>query len=466
MKQDWLDKGLDDKLGDYDAPMDLENAWESFQTRRQAPPRKKNRFFFFWIIFGLLTIGVGGSYLFFNNKTDNTHTNTITELEHNQKNENQVSGKTEMSSFTLSNSENINLQNSNINTATETKTILNKTKNKSFENQNYSNSKNAKTNVNSTTLFSDVKNNDVDNIITSDSNLDFSKKTNKNFIFPKENKEEEKNSIVIDSASYQKGIQPIATLFLPSLETNLLNLSPQEEYEILDASYAVLPVVNSFTSAVPNYFGIVGGYGIHSKGQVLPQENSLDAITVNAFYEHRFGNSNWYFKTGVNYNQFIKKLERTSEQSFTQEQNDQLITVNHFQNGTTQNVFGMAEVKKVERTTSKNFNRYRLISIPLMLGYDLISINRASLQLEAGVARSILAFHSGKDFDLVDSNFEKQGVWQGVYGLNFNIKTGTRTNIFTSLRGNYHFNKIGKSDQLDIEKFRLHQVQIGLRFKL
>ncbi|MFK8009326.1 MAG: hypothetical protein AB8H03_23395 [Saprospiraceae bacterium] len=460
MKQEWLDKNLDDKLGDYDSPMDLESAWESLQAKREEPKKKKkNRFFFFWVIFGLFTIGVGGSHFFFNNGNDHTYINTIPKLEDKLENENQHFGKIEKASPTPLNSKNTTLQNVDKNITTKTKTIQNTRKNKSFENQNYSTPKNAKTNVDANPLFSKTKNNAV-----SDVNLDSSEKSNENFISP--NQDEANKAITIDSTIPQREVQPIAVLFLPSLEPNLLNLSRQENLEILNPSYAGIPILYPPTASTPNYFGIAAGYGIHSKGQVLPQENSLDAITVNAFYEHRFGRTNWFFKTGINYDQFIKKMETTTELPFSEEDDDQLITVNHFKNGTVQNIYGVADVSKIEKTTSKNFNRYRLISIPMIMGYDLISLNRASLQVEGGIARSIFGFHSGKDFDLIDSDFEKRGVWQGLYGLNFNFRTGTRTNIFTSLKGNYHFNNIGKSDQLDMEKFRLQQIQIGLKFRL
>ncbi|MFK7771698.1 MAG: hypothetical protein AB8F94_06150 [Saprospiraceae bacterium] len=467
MKQDWLDNNLDDKLGDYDSPMDLENAWELLQAKRQ-PPKKKKNFLFFWMLFGFLTIGVTGSYFLLNNETDNNYNNVITETEVSSKTESQPLEETVSTSPILPDSRNTNQNNIDDNIITETKTIQNASKNKSYENQNYSNSKETKSGIEKNTPFSKTKNN---NVITSDENLGFPKKSTIGLISPKENETDKavKNTIQIDSAISQKEVQPIAVLFLPSLETSLLKFSQEENYEILDVSYYSIPTVYPPSTSTPNYFGIVAGYGIQTKGQVLPEESSLDAVTVNAFYEYRFGRSKWFFKTGINYDQFVKKLETTTEQSFSEEVDNQLITVNHFQDGSTQDVFGVADVAKIEKTSSKNFNRYRLISIPMTVGYDLISLNRASLQIEGGMARSILGFHSGKDFDMIESDFKKQGVWQGLYGLNLNVKTGARTNIFTSLKGNYHFNKIGQSeqlDQLDLEKFRIHQIQVGLRFKL
>ena len=70
MKEDWLDKSLENKLDNYDSPMDLENAWGALQARREKPKKKKR--FFFWLFFGLLTIGIGawGSYFIFNQQSD------------------------------------------------------------------------------------------------------------------------------------------------------------------------------------------------------------------------------------------------------------------------------------------------------------------------------------------------------------------------------------------------------------
>ena len=50
MKEDWLDNSLGDKLDGYESPLDLENAWESFQAKREAPKRKIDFSFcgYFW----------------------------------------------------------------------------------------------------------------------------------------------------------------------------------------------------------------------------------------------------------------------------------------------------------------------------------------------------------------------------------------------------------------------------------
>ncbi len=466
MIQDWLDKNLGDKLDNYDSPMDLENAWESLQAKRQAP-KKKNRFFFFWVIFGLIAIGAVGSYFLLNNISENNYNaeaNLITETDNISKNENPHFEKTELSSPTLSNAKNVNQHNADTNIATETKTILNTSKNITVESQDITTQKETKSIVNTNTPFPKTKNN---NVITSNTNSSFPKKPNANFIFPKQNKIE--NIVASDSTIFPKTVQPMAVRFLPSLEMSLLDL-PQNENSILEIytkqkpiSYQPVPVRIILSSS---YFGVTAGYGIRSRGKILSQENPLDVITINAFYEDRFGYSKLYFKTGITLDQFVNSIESTSEQLLSQPRDNQLIAVNHFQNGTTEDVFGTAEVSEIEKTFSKNYNRYQLISIPIILGYDVISSNTASLQIEGGIARSIFGFHSGKYFDLVDSDFEKRGVWQGIYGLNFNFRTSSRSNIFTSLKGNYHFNTIGKSDQLDIEKFRFHQIQVGLRFKL
>ena len=161
MKQDWLDKNLGDKFDGYDSPMDLENAWESLQTKRQTP-KKKNKFFFFWVIFGLVTIGAGGSYSFLNNQVDSNsiaYANAISEADNILKNENQRFGKTESSSPTLSNSKKINQNNPVNDIATETKTILNTSKNIGIEGQTYSDQKKAKSNLKENTSFYQTKNN-------------------------------------------------------------------------------------------------------------------------------------------------------------------------------------------------------------------------------------------------------------------------------------------------------------------
>lgn len=465
MKNDWLNKNLEEKLGEYDSPLDIENAWESLQNKRQ--PKKKNRFFFFWIFSGLMTIGVAGSYFLLNDKSDN---NTITKLENNLEEVNQPFENIETPYSTLPNSENNSQLHSDKNITSETKTIFNK--NKNLENHNYSNSKNNQLDENSNTSFSEVINNAVVNTITPNSNLVFSKKTNDNFIVPNQNEEKgnEKIKSLVDSIISPKEKTPMAVIFLPNLKMSLLELPSHENFDILNLNSSkkytqqVLdPVLIPFHPK--KYLHLNVGYGVRSTGKILTNEKPLDILSFNILYEKYFPHKNVYFKTGITFDQFVNSTEKISEQIVTAPHDNQLIEINHFQNGTTENVFGITDISTIEKTNEKNYNRYRLVSIPIIIGYDIFS-HRSNIQIEAGFARSILGIHSGKYFDLVDSDFEKQRVWQGLYGLNFNFRTGSRINIFSSLKGNYHFNKMGKSDQLDMEKFRFHQVQIGLRLEL
>jgi len=462
MKDDWLNKNLSDKLDGYDSPMDLENAWESLQTKRQTP-KKKKRFLFFWWSFGILTFGLWGSYFILNNSSSenhNIHNNTFTESKIQLENQDQVSKKIETTTSTLSElTKSNNTYNAVANTFTEDKNKISTTKNVSVEKKNNSI-------VNSNLPFSQKENDDLN-------------QTNTNFIFPKKsnttlfspNQNEAKNAIVIDSTIPQKEIQPIAISLLPSLEIRILEMPQENKFEILNTSfpkkynqesYSIIPIpVRS-----EKYINIQAGYGIRSKGKVLSSEDALDVISVNALYERYFDHKKIYFKTGITFDQFINSIEKISEQGLIESRDDQLISVNHFQDGTIENIFGIADVKTIKKTTEKNYNRYRLVSIPVLMGYDLLSTRLTTLQIEGGFARSVFGIHSGKYFELVDSDFEKQGVWQGIYGVNFNLKMGRNAHLFTSVRGNYHFNKIGKSDLLHIEKFSHHQIQLGLKFKL
>ncbi len=473
MKQDWLDNSLGDKLDGYDSPMDLENAWEALQAKRQAPEKKKkNRFFFIWILFGLVTIGLGGSYFLLNNATDNPITKTSTEV----KNAKIVLEKTNPASSTLLQTEKTNSNNTTDNTFTnkeEQSLTTNKnyenlglaTKNKSYENQNTSNQKETSPIVASNIHFPKKGNNDLTPSIRK---VDFTETDVLNLVLPFQNEEENKE--VLDQTDARNEVEPITISLLPSLEVNYLASPQLIKMERLNASISAFDdkeIINpKSASSSPIHLGIVAGYGIRSKGKVLSTENPLDVISTNLFLEKRLFTDRLYLKTGINFDQFVNRIETTTEVDLTETLDNQLITVNHFQNGTTQEIFGTAKVQTIKKTSTKNFNRYRLISVPLILGFDMISSKRASIQLEGGVARSIFGFHSGTDFDLIESDFEKQGVWQGLYGLNLNYNLGRNLNIFSSVKGNYHLNTIGKSDQLKMEKFRFYQIQLGLRFKL
>ena len=444
MKEDWLDNSLGDKLDGYESPLDLENAWESFQAKREAP-KKKNRFFFLWILLGVITIGLGGSYLLLNDTTSDALTETIIE-EDNSK----------TSSSTLVETEKTN---SNNNTFTSNENRSNATENISYENQNASVRREA--NSPSSKVGDQILDPAITHFAPEEKQADA-------LILPVQNEEE--GNIETETIDANNELEDFAITFLPSLKSNALELPLQSKVEILNASFSDLgkkTIIKSKSLSIsPFHFGIVAGYGLRSKGKVLSNEKPLDVISTNLFLEKRIFSDRLYLKTGINFDLFVNKVETSTETDLTQLENNQLIAVNHFQDGTIQEVFGVGKIQTIEKTTTKNFNRYRLISVPLILGYDVVSSNRIILQVEGGMARSIFGNHSGKDFDLVDSDFEHQGVWQGLYGLNLNYNLGRNLNIFSSVKGNYHLNKIGKSEQLEMEKFRFHQVQIGLRFKL
>ena len=490
MKEDWLEKGLEDKLDNYDSPMDLENAWGALQARREKP--KKKRRFFFWLFFGLLTLGIGawGSYFIFNNQSDTVVASkqepvreTITELEHQSKNVENGFGKTTPNISAVADVAKINSKNqvekSESPTLKSTEENINTSEKWKRGNQNYSppteeatlssvatSSGNEEINFTETgiNLFLEQSS----NIHTSETAEGFGKNAESIFILPEEEKQEE--VIFKDSIPLQEESQVLA--FLPSLKIKLLDFPQGENFNISNSTFLVNNSVYVTTHGPilsiihpPNYFGLSAGYGTRSTGKVFTDENPLDLTSFQAFYEKSFGRK-FYFKTGINFDQMVNSFESSTERILTETAPNQLITVNHFQNGTIEEIFGVGEVSNLEKTTAKNYHRYRLVSIPMMVGYKIEAFHRSTIQIEAGMARSVFTNYSGEIFELGDFDLENRGVWQGIYGLSWNYSLRNKHQLFMGVQGNYHFNEIWKSSQLDLEKFWFHQFQVGLKFRI
>ena len=89
--------------------------------------------------------------------------------------------------------------------------------------------------------------------------------------------------------------------------------------------------------------------------------------------------------------------------------------------------YGLGEVKYRETKSHQTFNRYRFVSIPLLVGYEIPLFGRSSLHFEGGLATSIMSAHSGKVMqDGSISSFEtrKIGVLQSVSSFHYQVKRG------------------------------------------
>ena len=309
MKDDWLNKNLEEKLDGYDSPMDLENAWESLQTKRQEP-KKKNRIFFFWMILGFASIGFGGSYFLSNNST-------LTENSNEENNQVHVLEKTKIVPPTLSQFEKTNSNNATDKTFTSIENQNNTSENINYENQNVSDQEIIKSTLDSKTSFSKTGNN---NLNPPNTNFDLPENSKTDLIFLNQN--EVKNDREKDSTNPENENQQIAISFLPGLEMSLLELlevKPKSFSNLLFSKNDKLDTSTFLVGCIPSrsYLNISAGYGIRSKGKVLDDENLLDVISLNALYEKRIMNRKTYFKTGISFDQFVNSIQKTIEQSWS-----------------------------------------------------------------------------------------------------------------------------------------------------
>lgn len=451
MKEDWLDKRLGERFDDYDSPVDFEKSWEALQSKREEP-KKKRRFFFFWFSTSILILGVVASYFIYSNNTAASNeklvlTNPIAD---NQEIKNSIENQ---SNTNLNNNEIVNHVIQGLTTEKDNESnnliafqkIGSEVKNRDqFEAKEKSYLKSNQSRMSS--LAKDIR--------LQKTEFNFSQKENSVFIQK------------LTEHSLRNKIPKVA--YLPTLPFSFLKWNESKDLTLI-SNFIIQDEIKKeevFVSPLYNYLTISAGYGIRTSGKIFPDEKPMDVISTNILFEKRFTDRKFYLKTGILFDQFINSLKDYNEVNYSEQRDNQLLVIDQFQNGMIQETYGMGEVTIIEKTKIEEFNRYRLISIPIIFGYDIFSNQKINLQIEVGGARSVLGNHSGRLIESLDNDFEKNNVWQGLYGLNFNYRIKKNIHLFSSVKGNYHFNTIGNSNGLNLEKLRFNQLQVGLRFRL
>ena len=455
MKNNWLEKGLNDKLGDYGSPIDLDEAWKALEAKRQP---KKKRFLWAWLTTGLLFFINLGGYFIWENGTHESISQSSNALQ---------------------------IEKSSIINFPESANIIDNTKNNNntiSKINSYENLSNQSSTKNLTSFKNDFSNkistkksgvrNDLDlepstpNYFTKN-NQDTFQKENKDFSLANTSSRISKS--LIQSSSDLPLLSSVEILFLNSLsEYSIFNFSDKLKTETDKTILFKKP-----RPAFPSFLGLATGYGMRSKGKVTAAESTIDMISIDLFYGKYF-TKNFYLKTGITFDQFTNKLQVNATNSDFQNLDNQLITVNEHQNGDIEYIYGPADVEIIEKSKFEVFNKYRFVSIPVIFGLEIFPSKRSSFQIEGGIATSIYGKHTGKLLannnteifnNIENEELKKSGIFNGRYGLQWNYAPLKNRDwkFFIKYQGSFHLNKVNDTEALDVERFRSNQLFIGLK---
>ena len=478
MKEQWHNKELQGGLGDYDSPMDLELAWEALDAKRH-PKKDKRRFYWFWFVGLILVLSALGYY----------------GLKHTEPNENNQP----RAQYPLINQTEVQVQtNTNNDVPTEIKksesievtTEIQKKKEVVLKQQEIvvSRSKQDDLSFLSSDISKSKKKND--NIIDNTINNTNSQNTNVQLTVSTNNNTNPSNieggiiedkAVVIEEGGedaeflLKKDVHSI--LNAPLLVDELGVPTTIEAEKEKEKTTLLAPEVEDKSNVRPLHkssFGISSTFAFLTSGSIRDDEKSLDVLAASVFYERDLF-SNFYFKTGLTYQQFTNEVKVEDTYSYYQTESNELILTNYYQSGVVEQVMGEAVIEYRDNNQHTLYNRYRFVNIPITLGYKFSICKKANLKLETGLSASVFTAHSGKlysngliePFDDIDGYKSKSlGVFQGLLGLQYEREIGLGNYLFAGSQINIELNESVSIIAIDRTRFGLVGFVVGYRKRL
>lgn len=476
MKENWLEQGLHDKLDHYESPIDLESAWEALEAERPAP--KKKRRFLIWWFWGLALLVSGSTYFLWesihspNALEVSASLETVTAISENNLTTKNKGNNSVLEETALLPPSNQKTPKQPVDRAAiqKTSTIVKSQPNDAktdTTNPNLTETQNKAINsISKTNLTPKAPHLIRPNTI---SNLDSSDKQSFNLlsIFNQVQKgtTSSKRKFRVTPQLYTLNLSSVETTATNSTENNL-PLLPTSDSEIRTNKKAV---------KIPQYIGLESGFGLRAKGKTLTDEIPLDVFSIQLFYQ-KYLSKKIYLKTGVAYQQFTNKLESDTTKRYTQLMDDQIILVNQYADGRTENVYGTAEVETIERTQYQIFNKYRFLSVPILFGVELFPFKKNSLQVESGFSATIFSQFDGRFLadsptttfnELATLDLKNTGLFHALLAVQWNVRPFNNSDwtLFLKYQGNLQLNDLSNSASLNIEKFHVQQLFMGLKYK-
>lgn len=460
MNDKWFEEGINEKLGKYGSPIDLETAWAAFEVQRK--PEKNKRYFGFWLSGCIMLSTLGGGLLYLNVNTDREH-GLLPNI---------ATIKEQPSDIILNK---LSVERNVIETVT---TVINepsehKSSSETLREIDFNNSKEQVPNS--------IENKNIQN-------------NSQRIISTKKSESVKANSIATTVETSDKiilnkpkqeyrtlnanGFKPVIQQLSPLLRNS--RLLPINQIELSEAPELSKEFNNSprrVQDQRSNLIGITTGYGPRVSGRILAREIPLDVMSLNIYYQ-TFLSKNLYLKTGVNLDQFTNKVEGSLVKTFTEMAEDQIVAIYHYQDGTQIPVLDDAEIDLAETTTYDIFNRYQFLSIPVVIGVRLEMKKKSSFQIEAGMSSTIQSKYDMKYFDMSstekfikfdDLNLRRSALLKGQYGIQWNyspLRFSNNLEFLLKYQGSIQLNSLSIDPNEVLQPFNSHQVFFGLQYRI
>lgn len=135
-------------------------------------------------------------------------------------------------------------------------------------------------------------------------------------------------------------------------------------------------------------------------------------------------------------------------------------------------VYGMVPLEKTTRYNKRYYNRYNLLEIPLILGYQAAVGQRFKLGAQAGVFANLQLQTQGRILASADSDLDvrQEKVYKASIGASFRFgllasyQLGRRTSIYLSPAMRYFPQSFTRESYPLEQRYQLYQANVGLRY--
>ncbi len=450
-KDDWLKEKLVERFDAFDSGLDLDQAWQELEERRN--PKQKRRGFIYWI----LGIGFLGGLMFTFWNKDNSAASlseTIQVVEENRE-DLEFTNQKEILLIENTKEETVVVDES---TERKNRIILKTQTQNTIGTQKKQNLELANTNLNErfSYLLNDINTGSIAatlNMTEANATTAKAKAEKEDIIiaetFAERNSvfQEKKIPIVIGNL----GIQKVESLVFSGDKKE--NLVPPA-------------IVRPLKISAGHSFGFNFAYGKHKRTMLAIgedvtelianrnlQESPLDAIELNIFYRKRMPWTS-YLEFGIGFMQTSYLFEDQTQTVSYNLLEDQITEVHNFPDGTQENILGSIFEKETVTRDSKFYQNFRQLHLNTSLGKE-IGINESTgLLFSAGLEYSLFSQIEGVSFanseilsygSLDKLGYKSEGVFAGLLGLGVYGRIGSANKIELSLAAKQSLNNYSKN---------------------
>ncbi|MEO1263636.1 MAG: hypothetical protein AAFZ15_32790 [Bacteroidota bacterium] len=378
MKQDWLDKKLNDRLQGLDSEMNFSDAWQRIENQRN---KKKRRIIFFWLtgFAFFVSSALVTAFYFSENKKQAVNSSVpgfdISGIVANTTLENKSPQKSN-----IENAEPENTSLSFLKEKNDSKTITEKTAGKPIENSPLNTNNHSSFDYKNPLPSISIKQAPLSTI----SNKTASPTPNTN----------------ISPAIEKQTPKALAPLDLFVIQNESSNKAPSVAIDHLPVNAPPQKTPKNGWGATISYgyfFRSLNATSANRKDWIdrrLETEKTLDAVYADVFFR-KYISLNLFLQTGVGYLQHTTRLEDYFENNDWKTMDGQLVQIIRRPDGTEEEIYGESEVFVTEKNSVIKYQKNRSVLLPVLFGIDVPVTKKSGFTFSLGAAVSIATEYSG-----------------------------------------------------------------------